>query len=236
MASDLRDPSRALPDEWRNHLVERLAPFEPAQVWIFGSRARGDARLHSDVDVLVVAESADGDDRALRAAVRGLPVGVELFTATRDDIARTGDSIGSFLYPVLREGMVVYGVDERNERTWLRYAEEDLAVAERMTSEQGWTPRIACFHAQQAAEKALKAVLVAERLPLVYSHNLELLRDALPEERRARNAELDAPWLAGWAVLPGYPGEKPEATADDARRAVAQARAVVDAAREDIRG
>jgi HEPN domain-containing protein/predicted nucleotidyltransferase len=231
--------SSTLPNEWRELIVKRLAPFEPAQIYVFGSRARGDADPRSDVDVLVVLDGSDGTDDVdaeMRLALREVPVSVELFTATRSDLERVGDSIGSFLYPVLREGVVIHGVDERDERTWLRYAGEDLATAERMTSERGWTPRIACFHAQQAAEKALKAVLVAEKLPPVYSHNLELLRDAIPEGRKSRQVDFDAAWLTGWAVLPRYPGGEPDATPADAQKAVAWARAIVDAARDDIGG
>lgn len=230
--------SVVLPEEWRRLIVECLAPLAPVQIFVFGSRGRGDAGARSDLDVLVVLDGSDGRDvdTEVRAAVRGLPVDTQVFTATREDVKRVGDSVGSFLYPVLREGMVIYGVDERDERTWLRYAEEDLAVAERMTSERGWTPRIACFHAQQAAEKALKAVLVAEKLPLVYSHNLELLRDAIPEGRKSRDVEFDAAWLTAWAILPRYPGDHPDATAADAQRAVAWARAIVDAARNDVEG
>jgi HEPN domain-containing protein len=41
---------------------------------------------------------------------------------------------------------------------WLATAEQDYAVALRLADEM---PNVACFHAQQAAEKALKAALVA---------------------------------------------------------------------------
>ncbi|MBW3534989.1 MAG: nucleotidyltransferase domain-containing protein, partial [Gemmatimonadetes bacterium] len=40
-----------------NHLVQTLrarCPDEVRAVWLYGSRARGDARPDSDVDVLVV--------------------------------------------------------------------------------------------------------------------------------------------------------------------------------------
>lgn len=44
-------------------------------------------------------------------------------------------------------------------RRWLRYAEEDLRTAEVLMEEDG-VPRISCFHAQQAAEKSIKAIFV----------------------------------------------------------------------------
>ena len=44
-------------------------------------------------------------------------------------------------------------------RRWLRYAGDDLRTAE-VLLEPGSVPRISCFHAQQAAEKSLKAIFV----------------------------------------------------------------------------
>ena len=102
--------------------------------------------------------------------------------------------MGSFVHPVLREGRVIFGVDERDAGTWLRYAREDLETAERMLEGQGFALRWACYLAQQAVEKALKAVLVAEQIRFPYTHDLENLRDLLPARRHAAGAHAD---LAG---------------------------------------
>ena len=56
---------------------------------------------------------------------------------------------------------------------WLRQAVSDLAVA-RLTAEQGFHAQ-ACYHAGQAAEKALKALLVATGTIPPYSHSLDRL-------------------------------------------------------------
>lgn len=47
---------------------------------------------------------------------------------------------------------------------WLRYAGEDLEQARRILEQEGFAPRRAAWLAQQAAEKALKAALVLERV------------------------------------------------------------------------
>jgi HEPN domain-containing protein len=226
-----------LPEDWRRLVIERLEPFAPEKIIVFGSRARGEGRADSDVDLLVVLEEVDGDGRIrsrLRDALLGFPGAYDVFAISRETLARTADAVGSFAYPVLREGAVIYGVDDRDAATWLRYAEEDLAAAQRMVEGRGWAPRIACFHAQQAAEKGLKAVLVAQGIPLQYTHNLELLRDLVPEGLRVSRTEADLKRLSEWAIVAQYPGAEPDASHSDAQEAVAAAGELVQAVRKDI--
>ena len=55
-------------------------------------------------------------------------------------------------------------------RRWLRWAEEELTMAAAVAENPELVPRGACVWAQQAAETALKALLVAAaaaRLPAV---------------------------------------------------------------------
>ncbi len=60
---------------------------------------------------------------------------------------------------------------------WLHKAESDLQMADfAMTAD---LPDQACFHAQQAAEKALKSLLVADGRFVPRTHNLPLLLDTL---------------------------------------------------------
>jgi HEPN domain-containing protein len=54
---------------------------------------------------------------------------------------------------------------------WLRLADEDLAMA-RLALDRG-IYRQTCFHAQQAAEKALKALLLVRRGTYPRTHSLE---------------------------------------------------------------
>ena len=63
---------------------------------------------------------------------------------------------------------------------WIRYAREDLEVAE-MIIEHEQAYRVACFHAQQCAEKAIKASLVFLRRRFRKVHDLELLGRELPD-------------------------------------------------------
>ena len=117
-------------------------------------------------------------------------------------------------------------VDEA--RRWLRFAAEDLDVAQCLLATDGAPPRHACFHAQQAAEKALKAALVLERIDFPRQHDLDALRNLLPDTWSGRRTHLDLAQLTEWAVESRYPGDWPEATATDAEQAVSQARGVYD--------
>ena len=63
---------------------------------------------------------------------------------------------------------------------WLRYAEEDLITAETLLAQAHIPPRQACWFAQQAAEKALKAVLIFLQIDFPRTHDLNLLRNLVP--------------------------------------------------------
>lgn len=60
-------------------------------------------------------------------------------------------------------------------RGWLAKAASDLAAARSLVA-AGQSYDAACFHAQQAAEKALKAVLATADAPIPRTHNLEDLQ------------------------------------------------------------
>ena len=115
-------------------------------------------------------------------------------------------------------------VDEA--RRWLRFATEDLDVAQRLLAADGIPPRHACSLAQQAAEKALKAALVLEGIDFPFRHDLDALRNLLPDTWSVRRTHTDLAQLTEWAVETRYPGDWQEATATDAEQAVSQARGV----------
>ena len=93
-------------------MVERIADqFGPERILLFGSRARGDARDWSDVDLLVVMpEGTDRREAAIEmgVAVGDLPVAKDIVVTTPAHIAQRGNVIGTVLRPALREGKVLY--------------------------------------------------------------------------------------------------------------------------------
>ncbi|MBI4491332.1 MAG: HEPN domain-containing protein [Chloroflexi bacterium] len=121
-------------------------------------------------------------------------------------------------------------------RRWLRYACEDLAAAEALVGSPDAAPRHACFLAQQAAEKALKAVLVYSRVEFPFRHDLDTLRDLVPTGWHLKQEHPDLAGLTEWAVEARYPGDWPDPTEADARNAANQARAVWESVLRDLEG
>lgn len=82
-------------------------------------------------------------------------------------------------------------------RRWLEQAEEDLKWTHHLVREGAY--HIACFLAQQVAEKALKAFLYAHGREIVPGHSVERLgREAAQYENAF------ATHLHRWAILDGY--------------------------------
>lgn len=92
-----------------------VAAIHPDTVYLFGSRARGDAKPDSDFDLAVVVP--DGSQRrrvAMKsyeslAAVRDRSVGVDVVVLTPQLIATERDLVGSMARAVVREGVALYG-------------------------------------------------------------------------------------------------------------------------------
>ena len=92
-----------------------VAEVDPEQVILFGSRARGDAREDSDVDLVVVEAEPFGPERSRRQelvrlyhALVEFPVSTDILVYSYDDVAYWRDSLNHVLARALREGKVLY--------------------------------------------------------------------------------------------------------------------------------
>jgi HEPN domain-containing protein len=109
-------------------------------------------------------------------------------------------------------------------RQWLAKAEEDLGVAEYLVSENTEYFSAAGFHAQQAAEKFLKAVLVHHQIEFPKTHDLAGLLDLISRADPDLALALgDVIGLNIYAVEARYPGDSPEITASEAKIALSLA-------------
>ena len=62
--------------------------------------------------------------------------------------------------------------DESPERNWFEKADQDLEMARRALGPEQPLPEMACYHAQQCAEKYLKGYLIARSVPFRFVHDL----------------------------------------------------------------
>jgi HEPN domain-containing protein len=105
-------------------------------------------------------------------------------------------------------------------REWVRKAELDFKTARHLLQSGPDFMEGAAFHAQQAAEKYLKTLLVWHQIEFPKTHDIEALLklagevdDAIPKMLR------DAVTLTPYGVEYRYPGDYPEVTRGDAERA-----------------
>lgn len=118
---------------------------------------------------------------------------------------------------------------------WLDHARSDLRLA-RLALGQGILPEQICFHAQQAVEKALKAVLLAQGAEFPLTHDLEELLAIIVAAGMAVPTELqEVGALTPYAAETRYPGFWGEITEADLFHALALAQATLAWA-EDMTG
>ncbi len=118
---------------------------------------------------------------------------------------------------------------------WIRYAEGDLEMARRALSGEEALYIQACFHAQQAAEKAIKAVFVVRSIEFRFVHDLAGLLDALSECGLEIPPDVfEAHFLTPYAVESRYPGLEEEVGSDETREALATAERVLGWAKRVI--
>jgi HEPN domain-containing protein len=110
---------------------------------------------------------------------------------------------------------------------WLLHARSDLALAKISPPEDVMLEGL-CFHAQQAAEKALKALLVSLNLEFPRTHNIGTLLDLLHEAVSVPSEVEEAASLTDYAVMTRYPGDTEPVDGDEYNQAIGLAEGVTD--------
>ena len=119
--------------------------------------------------------------------------------------------------------------DPVESRRWLLYAEEDLQLAAALRTQSSYAARFSCWHSQQAAEKAIKALLLLETGHFENWHRLYELAELLPEPLSGEIPRPGLHLLTQLYIESRYPGIYPEPSRTEATTAVMTARAVYDA-------
>ena len=161
-----------------------VAAADPEQIILFGSRARGDARPDSDVDLLVVEAEPFGENRncaeeslRLRRALGAQGVDKDILVCSLDDLEYWRDSLNNVLPRALREGAVLY---ERPKQAaaLLQAAERDFE-ATRKVLDLKLHDVVFDQHVRQAADTLLKAWIRLLGRPYPHRRDLEELREML---------------------------------------------------------
>lgn len=113
-------------------------------------------------------------------------------------------------------------------KRWMNYSETDLRAAHALLDSGEFFPRQICFLAQQCGEKAIKAILVFEEVNFPKNHDLDRLRDLVPEGWKVKEQFPDLAELTIWAVEARYPGNTPDVVEYEARETLHLAEAVFD--------
>jgi predicted nucleotidyltransferase len=96
-------------------MVKRIVKrFHPEKIILFGSHARGEAGLDSDVDLLVVMPvvgSVVEHRLEIRAALHDMPVPIDVVVSSPDDFAWRKDVVGTIEWPATREGKILYRLE-----------------------------------------------------------------------------------------------------------------------------
>ncbi len=116
-------------------------------------------------------------------------------------------------------------------RLWIEYAEADLRLAGVWRSDPKNCPEwAACYHAQQAAEKALKAIIIAAQRQHPFTHDIRVLLDLCEEIGGVWSAAVrESEILVSYAATSRYPSRARSLGQKEAEHAIVLAQRVLQA-------
>jgi len=236
-------------DRVMRRLIER---FDPVAIYLFGSRARGDAGDDSDYDLMLVL----ADDctwapsrQAVWDAAQSRRIDVNPFLTRARAFAWRRHEVGTLEHEVQVDGIRLYPAAGTNLRAdvlqasehrsmnakvvaeWLARVERDLTMARKACEGDDAVPDQGAFHIQQAAEKLTKAALVASRVRPRKGHKIGEFAKRLPAAfpYRERFLALDRftkfVWVHRYPHESGAPAE-PEPAATEVRAWIAEIEAL----------
>lgn len=85
--------------------------FNPEQIILFGSMARGNFGPDSDADLLIVTRVAGSKRRLasdIELAIADIELPKDVLVVTPEEVKKYRNVIGSIIYPAIHEGKVLY--------------------------------------------------------------------------------------------------------------------------------
>ena len=91
-------------------VVKELLPDEPEKIILFGSAARGDADVYSDIDVMVIKRTEVSSVHRLveSSSYLSSPGQVDVFVYTPEEFQAMIEEGNPFVESVLRDGKLIY--------------------------------------------------------------------------------------------------------------------------------
>ena len=207
--------------------------WNPQQIILFGSRARGDHDEHSDVDLFVVLDEAP-DRRELGQQISAeldcTGIARDVIISTPSDIVRQATVVGTVERAAMIDGRTLY-VRGRGDPVMEQFAQlmhrafDDIRLAEAGLMLDPPPLQAVCYHAQQAVEKVVKSALMVDRIDYPFVHHLDQLLPLVPIAWDIDDIIDDPKELSTWAGYPRYMTIK-EPTPEYAAQAVADARLI----------
>ena len=177
--------------------VKKIAEMpKPEKIILFGSYAYGNPTPDSDVDLLVVMET-NGNPKekhlAISTALQPRSFPVDIIVKTPQEIREAlqgGTDNAFFIRKIFQKGKPLYEKQKQTEsnrpevkttvgelKSWIEIADENFAAAKILIRSQKPLTTSACFHAQQCAEKYLKAMLILKDVDFPKTRDLPTLND-----------------------------------------------------------
>jgi HEPN domain-containing protein len=217
------------PEELERVVRRLVETFDPVAVYLFGSRARGDACEDSDYDLMLVLADDNARIRSRQQVWQtagSRRVLVNPFLTWTGSFAWRRHEVGTLEYEVQVDGIRLYpaiGADLRvltrdyrepgsmNAKVvaeWLKRVERDLRTARLCCETDDPMPEQAAYHVQQAAEKLTEAVLVAVHKRPRKGHQIGEFAKRLPPSFPDRERFLALDRLSDYVWAHRYPEEE----------------------------
>jgi len=98
--------------ELLDSVVQRIVDHvEPRKIYLFGSQARGEASVESDIDLLVVADmpgTRRERSREIRRLFQGRDFSLDVFVFRPEEFERQRNLLSSISYIADKQGKVLY--------------------------------------------------------------------------------------------------------------------------------
>jgi len=242
--------------------------YGPERIILFGSAARGDTDEYSDLDLIVIKKT---DQRFVQRLVEAgsfipLDLSVDILVYTPEEFRAMIDQENPFMEQALKDGKVLYEKTAGGQgrqvvalwqhpvqkgrafvkrpletaRRWLAQAEHNLRTAQVMLENNLWA--MACFHAEQTAQLALKAFLYGRGRRHITIHSVrELAQQCASEDSDFSLFVGYGTFLDRYYLATRYPDVLPEPavpfesfTEQEARQALGYAAEMVELVRGKV--